>query len=334
MQGHREGLDWAANGWFWLLNCMKWIRGTGESGDESRGDCTGEESVRWSSMGYGRDGKQIGWAHRAHWWVQCEEDAKSLAFLAKNLECTLATSSSHRPLPLCRRHWWLHCGHLFPESSHFLSLAAFIPVLPAFPLLRWPLHPFQMCIPRHTCVGSRNSRKLVLLFHEVLHRLNSGFQVGLASTFVCWWGVVLTSMAVETTWYLWEMLLRDDGEREVCGLEVRGTSRKCKALAFPLKQNGCYNSVEERNVTLWRLRQHDFEVSLCTLWLPGWPGLQTKILPQNTNYFYLFPVPGETFSISCVKCAKSLDKAIAGSLDNCHVFEWHITSQTQVITHC
>ena len=76
---------------------------------------------------------------------------------------------------------------------------------------------------------------------------------------------MLTSMAVETTWYLWEMLLRVDGEREVGGLEVRGTSRKCKALAFPLKQNGCYNSVEERNVTLWRLRQHDFEVSLCTL---------------------------------------------------------------------
>lgn len=61
MQGHREGLDWAANDWFWLL---KWIKGTGE------------ESVRWLSMGYGKDKKQIGWAHMAQRWAECEDYAK------------------------------------------------------------------------------------------------------------------------------------------------------------------------------------------------------------------------------------------------------------------
>ena len=62
------------------------------------------------------------------------------------------------------------------------------------------------------------------------------------------------------------MLLRVDGEREVCGWNITATSRKCKALGFPLnKQNGCYNSDEERNV---RWDWGSMTLSLSTLWLP------------------------------------------------------------------
>lgn len=74
-------------------------------------------------------------------------------------------------------------------------------------------------------------------------------------------------MVLETMGYDWEMLLRAAGEREVGGLEVRATSRKCKTLAFPLQQSGCHiiTVLRKGMWAQWGLRQHDFEASLSTL---------------------------------------------------------------------